>query len=213
MRSLKLAYGALFVSLLLAGCGQTDPAIDAETDSTPNDTSTAVTPETPVAEPLAQRDEIIQAVYARADELELCDGYLQEETLDDSEVYVLSSGQYLVQFLCNLAAYQGVYEFLVYQEEGTEVTITPLPLDMFIADETGQFSRISESTIAGLPSFDPESQILTNFSKARGLGDCGAFSRYQWNGEGLELIEYREKECDSEETPFIEPQDYPQVYP
>ncbi|WP_346289959.1 DUF1176 domain-containing protein [Sphaerothrix gracilis] len=212
MRSLKLMF---CVGLLLAGCGQTNTVVEESPDLEVTETPPLVAPEDAeeADDSLAQRDLIVQAVYDSADELNLCDGYLEAETLDDSEVYVLSADQYLVQFLCNFAAYQGVYEFLIYTDDGADAVVTPLELTVYVPDETGQFTPMSDRLVAGLPFFDTEEQVLTNFTKGRGIGDCGSFARYEWNGELLELIEYRYRECDSEGAPFIEPEDYPQVYP
>jgi len=52
--------------------------------------------------------------------------------------------------------------------------------------------------------YDKETRTLAGFSKARGLGDCGAQNKLQWDGDRFSLIEYRYKEnCDGKiDRPF-----------
>ena len=67
--------------------------------------------------------------------------------------------------------------------------------------------------MGGLSTFEPEQNRLTVFSKARGLGDCGSLAEYRWTGDELELETFLYQECDDTAESFIEPADYPQVYP
>jgi hypothetical protein len=98
----------------------------------------------------------------------------------------------------------------VYQPDGT---LHPLTMDVFYPDQAGQLVRTSEATVAGLSTFDPEQGVLTVFSKARGVGDCGSLADYRWTGSELELETYRYKGCDDSTAEFVDPTDYPQVYP
>ena len=66
--------------------------------------------------------------------------------------------------------------------------------DLFTADEKGGAARVErvpygegmESSMMNL-SYDPETRILTNFDKGRGIGDCGATNEWAWTGERFEL--------------------------
>ena len=40
-------------------------------------------------------------------------------------------------------------------------------------------------------SYDAKTRTLAAFSKARGLGDCGSSSRYQWSGRAFKMMQYR----------------------
>jgi hypothetical protein len=50
---------------------------------------------------------------------------------------------------------------------------------------------------------------MTNFTKFRGLGDCGSSALYKLEGDRMVLQEYRAKyECDGKYV-----QDFPVIYP
>lgn len=64
-------------------------------------------------------------------------------------------------------------------------------------------------------TWNEDTQQLTAFYKGRGLGDCGVFSAWKWNGSGIfgnfELVEERRKDdCDGnfdDEWPKVWPVD------
>ena len=66
--------------------------------------------------------------------------------------------------------------------------------ELFTTDETGAAARPErvaygdgmENAMMNL-SYDPETRILTNFDKGRGIGDCGATNEWAWTGERFEL--------------------------
>lgn len=62
---------------------------------------------------------------------------------------------------------------------------------MVLADEQGRGARPAPVAYPGEDQpvedlmnieFDPKRQVLSNFDKARGLGDCGAFTEWVWTG-------------------------------
>ncbi|WP_017297031.1 DUF1176 domain-containing protein [Nodosilinea nodulosa] len=189
------------VAIAIAGCN-TPPATEAA-------------PEEPETAPAAQSDlpaadTILQTVYDQEASLNLCDGFFQPEAARaGSQVYPLGD-RALVELECTLAAYQAVYAYVVYQPDGT---LQPLKLDVFYPNQAGQFDRTSEATVAGLVEFDPKQGLLTVFSKARGVGDCGSLAEYQWTGSELKLATFRYQECSDSPAEFVEPSDYPQIYP
>lgn len=179
------------------------------------------TPETAPAGPgaapdsdLPAADTILQTVVDQVASLNLCDGFFQPETAQlGSQVYIVGD-RALVELQCALAAYQAVYAYVVYQPDGT---LQPLTLDLFYPNPAGQFDRTSEATVAGLTTFDPDQQVLTVFSKARGMGDCGSLAEYRWTGSDLDLVTFSYQACrdsTSDSTAdFVDPSDYPQIYP
>lgn len=168
------------------------------------------TPEPPAEATLPTAEVILQTVYAEVESLDLCDGFLQPEVAQaDSQVHVMGD-RALVEIHCAMAAYQTVYAYAVYQPDGA---VQPLVLDVFYPDDTGEFVRSSEATVGGLANFDPEPGLLTIFSKARGLGDCGSLADYRWEGGELELATFRYQECSDSPGELVDPADYPQVYP
>ncbi len=169
-------------------------------------------PETspPAEVTLPPAEVILQTVYAEVESLDLCDGFLQPEVAQaDSQVLVMGD-RALVEISCALAAYQVVYAYAVYHPDGL---VQPLSLDVFYPDDAGEFGRSSEATVGGLADFDPEQGRLTIFSKARGLGDCGSLADYRWSGGELQLETFRYQSCSATAEDFVDPADYPQIYP
>jgi hypothetical protein len=59
--------------------------------------------------------------------------------------------------------------------------------------------------------YDPETKMLGEFAKGRGLGDCGSIGNWLWDGENFKLTGYWEKEeCDGE---VLEPDEKYRIYP
>jgi hypothetical protein len=160
---------------------------------------------------LPSDDVILQTALDQAESLDICDGFYQPEVAAaESQVYELGN-QALVELVCAQAAYQLVYAYGVYQPDGI---LQPLTLDGFYPNQAGQFERTSEPTVGGLATFAPEQELLTVFSKARGLGDCGSLAEYRWTGSELALETFRYQECsDDLAEEFVDPINYPQIYP
>jgi hypothetical protein len=131
---------------------------------------------------------------------------------DSPEVEVIPVGdrRYLVQYRCYMAAYQGSYEFYLYSAT-PRVQVQPLTLRRYQEEGPEKGTWTQDRAIGGLTYFDAPQQQLSIFSKARGLSDCGSFSRYKLEGNTLKLQEYRVKTaCDGN---FVNPEKYPKVYP
>lgn len=192
--------------MAIAGC-TTPPLPNPEASSpTPAESGTAPNRE----EPLPTDEVILQTVSDQVESLDLCDGFYQPEVAQaESRVYRMGD-RALVELVCANAAYQSVYAYVAYQPDGSW---QPLSLDGFYPDETGQYVRTSEGTVGGLSTFDPEQGRLTVFSKARGIGDCGSLADYRWTGDELALETFRYQECSDSAEEFVEPADYPQIYP
>ncbi|MGG6240537.1 DUF1176 domain-containing protein [Nodosilinea sp. AN01ver1] len=203
MRQTNLGQTLLTVLLLtaIAGCNPPPPSGSAAPEATA----------APVSESDLPADEVIlQTVLDQAESQDICDGFYQPEVAEaESQVYRLGD-RALVELQCATAAYQSVYAYVAVQPDGS---LQPLTLDLFYPSEAGPFERTSEPTVGGLTSFDPETGLLTVFSKARGVGDCGSLAEYRWTGNELELATFRYQECSDSPGEFVEPADYPQVYP
>lgn len=195
----------MLAMVAIAGC-TTAPAPSPEVASPPAEPA----PDASSEVSLPADETILQTVYDQVESRDLCDGFYQPEVAQaESRVYRLGD-RALVELVCANAAYQSVYAYVAYQPNGSW---QPLSLDGFYPDETGQFVRTSESTVAGLATFDPEQELLTVFSKARGVGDCGSLADYRWTGGALALETFRYQECSDSPGEFVEPANYPQVYP
>ena len=127
-----------------------------------------------------------------------------------SKAFQISDKKYLVQIQCFLAAYQGAFEYVLWIDESPKLRAIPLEFDSFQEGKDGaKPSRITDRSISGAPRVNTRSQTITNFTKFRGLGDCGSSAIYKLEGDRMILQEYRAKyECDGK---YI--QDFPIIYP
>lgn len=124
-----------------------------------------------------------------------------------SRAFKLTDKRYLVQVQCFLAAYQGAFEYALWIDESPQPRVIPMEFDAF--QEGTPPKRITSRSIAGMPRVNVRSQTMTNFTKFRGLGDCGSSALYKLEGDRMVLQEYRAKyECDGK---YI--QDFPVIYP
>ena len=120
----------------------------------------------------SKTDAILQAIFDQREDLGLCSfSFNQEQSKQWSEVYPSDNEVYLAQILCFNAAYQGAFAFARVDTSKTPIQITPLPL-----------------TLAGYPSYDPDTQVLSNGYKFRGVGDCIEETEHRWTGSSLRLL-------------------------
>ncbi|MCX5934418.1 MAG: DUF1176 domain-containing protein, partial [Pseudanabaena sp. LacPavin_0818_WC45_MAG_42_6] len=127
-----------------------------------------------------------------------------------SKAFQLSDKKYLVQIQCFLAAYQGNFEYVLWIDEAQKPRVVPLEFDSFQEPKAGEKPlRVTFRSIAGLPRVNVRSQTMTNFTKFRGVGDCGSSALYKLEGDRMVLQEYRAKyACDGNYV-----QDFPIIYP
>ena len=155
--------------------------------------------------------DILNIIYLKEDELQLCDGQLDQEiSINYSSIYSFNNQEYLVEILCFMGAYQGNYEYIYYQNDGEKSTLKPLTFQSFIADRDGNFTSNNSRTLAGIPNYNINQKVLNIYTKERGIGDCGSTAQYQWENNEFGLVLYKAKpQCDGN---FIEPEDYPIIY-
>jgi hypothetical protein len=127
-----------------------------------------------------------------------------------SKAFQISDKKYLVQIQCFLAAYQGAFEYVLWIDDAPKPRAIPLEFDSFQEGKNGEKpKRTSDRSIAGAPRVNVRSQTLTNFTKFRGVGDCGSSAIYKLEGDRMVLQEFRAKyECDGKYV-----QDMPVIYP
>jgi len=151
-------------------------------------------------------------VLQRRQELGICqDEFRPNDTTKGmgSRAFKISDKKYIVQIQCFLAAYQGAFEYVLWLDDSPQPKAIPLQFDSFQEPSDGQKpKKITNRAIAGIPRVNVRSQTITNFTKFRGLGDCGSSALYKLDGDRLVLQEFRAKyECDGEYV-----QDFPLVY-
>jgi hypothetical protein len=104
------------------------------------------------------------------------------------EAVPLEPGKTLVLLACGSGAYNVTY--LPYVAEGTGARLR------FAA---AAFDRQRGSDDADRPSlinaeWDAERRLLSEFSRGRGLGDCGMKASYGWDGSRFRLVEQQDME-------------------
>lgn len=102
-------------------------------------------------------------------------------------------------------AYNTPTAIIITYNDG-EVIDNSLSSFAFVTEE----GRIATSNIIVNGAFDREASKLTSFARGRGMGDCGTFYTYHWNGYYFALEEGRSKgECDAV---FIPVEEWPLVF-
>ncbi len=157
--------------------------------------------------------EPLQYVLQNRESLGICQDNFRAEDGQrgmGSRAFQITDKKYLVQIQCFLAAYQGAFEYVLWIDESPKPRVVTLEFDGFREGKDGaKPTRISDRAIAGAPRFNVRSQVMTNFTKFRGVGDCGSSARYKLEGDRMVLQEFRAKyECDGK---YI--QDFPIIYP
>ncbi|AMW29895.1 DUF1176 domain-containing protein [Arthrospira platensis] len=212
--ALSLAIACLFFHYgsILSARARTDLL-----SQTPSPQPDQVTPQ-PSDEELDQGDPffrvpepIMQYFYSNSQQLNICPGGSSFPFQVGSFAYPLGTQGYLVQLLCFQAAYQNNYNFFVDRETNQGVNVGRVKLPKFEINSSGQRVETQMDEVVGLVDYEPVQGVLTVFTKYRGIGDCGSFAKYQWDQVDFKAIEYREKsDCDGN---FVDPENYPQIYP
>lgn len=183
----------LLASLMFAiiGCNTTNSSTLA--DSTP-----------PSPTPPAIEQATLQRLLQNHAKLGICpDSFNLETAQAGSKIYQTGDQTAFVMVQCFLAAYQGNYEFFSYTRTPEGDTVKRLPVTEFTQAENGQWQRVANPSVGGMPEYNPAQRQLTIRSKYRGLGDCGSVGTYAVENAELKLTEFKAKAaCDGQLEPF-----------
>lgn len=150
--------------------------------------------------------EQLKATLLTATHLSFCEWSDPEiaEPYFDVQKHQLGDGNELYIVGCTRGAYQPSNVLFLRRSAELE----PLPIAVY-SDETGW----SATLYLGYVEFDPKSLTLSNFVKFRGIGDCGATSKFQWTESGLKLLEYAYKGCSEGEPADVNAEiEFPVIY-
>ena len=114
---------------------------------------------------------------------------------DEYEALQLETGKTLLLLACGSGAYNVTSIALVAEQRGGRLSV-----------RRALFDAQSDKADAALinAEWDGERRLLTEFARARGLGDCGTRSEYAWDGERFRLVRREEmEECRGART-FID---------
>ena len=122
--------------------------------------------------PKPESSKILNHLWAEREKLGLCGfSFNAEQSKQWSKVYPGADNEYLAQVLCFNGAYQGSFEFARVDTSNDTIEVKPLGL-----------------TLTGFPSYDPETKILSNGYKFRGIGDCIEVTEHRWVGNEMMLL-------------------------
>lgn len=128
----------------------------------------------PAARQVGLPSAVPQAIAAR---LNGCDEDIAELGLEP-DVARLGQDRLFWAVACSRGAYNVVYR--LFLTDGAGRAAEPLRL-------TYPSGEVAEEVMN--VQYDAETRSLTNFDKARGLGDCGAITTWRWTGQGFVLAE------------------------
>jgi hypothetical protein len=112
--------------------------------------------------------------------------------------YSLSPNKYLVEVLCDTAAYNISNAYLLYDESSLPSKAVVLEFDSFEftydedSDVAKTVKKLTVRTVGGR-WFNPKTKELVVFIKARGIGDAGRYARYSFPNGKPKLEEFRAK--------------------
>jgi hypothetical protein len=102
---------------------------------------------------------------------------------DLHETVALEPGKTLVLLACGSGAYNVTYLPFIMEGEGAGARLRQAEFDSQWAMED-----LDRPTLINA-EWDAERRLLTEFSRGRGLGDCGTKASYGWDGRRFRLVE------------------------
>jgi hypothetical protein len=152
----------------------------------------ALAPALPVytAAPKGSATEIKPVIYPKAvlarTELKDCEKEQLAEA-DERAAWRLGPDLILWSVPCQMGAYNLESIFFLSDAKGGAVRPAPIP---FIATIDTPDPDAGDPPFALLNAdFDPKTMTLSDFEKARGLGDCGRLDKFLWDGKAFEPLE------------------------
>lgn len=118
----------------------------------------------------------------------------------------LADGRWLFPMYCDLGAYQGTYQLVLWDDVTRQGKIIQTEEYDF---ETGKIGKTDY--LFGVADFDKQTGIFTTFAKCRGIGDCGSMTKFlPLKDDKLAINEIRAKlDCDGI---FVPVEEWPLVY-
>ena len=102
---------------------------------------------------------------------------------DDVETVQIETAKTLILLSCGSGAYNFSAVPLIAQRRGGRIitAVAPFDLQWGLQAEEGRPTLINAS-------WDPEARLLREYSRGRGIGDCGTHSEYAWDGTSFRLV-------------------------
>jgi hypothetical protein len=105
-------------------------------------------PEISMDSPTFSQD-IFNYLYENRQKLNLCQGEIDQAVAQQQiKTYKIDQNSQLIQFLCFLGAYQGNYQYFLYQETPQKTIIQPLSFDIFEVEKSQKITKTTVNSIA-----------------------------------------------------------------
>jgi hypothetical protein len=121
------------------------------------------------------------------------------------EFYKLTPGRYLVEVECEIAAYQSVKFYLLYDENVSPARSKFLTFKIYSGENERSMIQTKTDALLGVSTFNHKQKTLTIFSKLSRFGDCGSIATYSFRSGEPVLTDFRIKlNCDGSgmENPY-----------
>jgi hypothetical protein len=109
---------------------------------------------------------------------------------DHHEAVAIAPGTTLILLACGSGAYNVTYIPYIAEQEGDAAAIRLAPFDSQWGLEDEELGR---PTLINA-GWDAESRLLGEYSKGRGLGDCGRHAEYGWDGSRFRIVRQEDME-------------------
>lgn len=117
------------------------------------------------------------------------------------QFYKLGGETRLAEVACASGAYQGSQQYYLFSESDRSQPVKQLQLPTYEATGADGKHLVGkeETEITGLPEFNNSAKTLTILDRYRGIGDCGSYATYVFDGDRVLLKEFRAKlDCDGQ---------------
>lgn len=132
-------------------------------------------------------------------------------------VYPMGYEHYLVFVSCNLGPYWEELRAYWLDHRAKPPTARPLTVPELVQDDAPELGLRDVEVLHGaFPTYDPDTQTLTNLHAYRGFKDCGIFYKYHLEEARFVLDEARYRDCMDTEEPdpiALAPYQWSLIYP
>lgn len=210
-----------FVSLLccglaISGCqAPPSPEQDSQSSSTSEPSKTVIPEENSSGVHGSQISSkaILEDLITQKDQLKLCEEIPFDSNLARKNplVYDLGERKSLVTVVCGMVDGQFVHENYLYDANTTKPTVIPLRVALMTIDAQRKMSTMAVRSVEGYGQYDVAENMMKITTMFDQLGDCGMVGFYQLKDKKFEVQKlFAKPDCT---TGYIDPLDYPQVYP
>lgn len=195
--------------LAITGCQPPQNTANEQptTPSTPEPSPPTDDNQQPRSEP------ILEYLITNKEQLTLCENIPFDVALarKNPQVYSLGAETSLVTVVCGMVNGQFVHEHYRYDASTATPTVIPLMVAVMTLDPQGKVTKNTARSVEGYAEYDVTEKILKITTMFDQMGECGTVGFYQLKDktfEGQKLL--AKPDCT---TGYLDPKDYPQVYP